>query len=255
MPISKAALICYAEYTTMNYTIEAVILSSKDIKEVDRIYHVFSRERGKLRLVGRGVRKPTAKLAGGLEPLTRGELWVIKSKWLDKITGVVPGTFFPMVDFEAIRLALLTCEVVAALTPEEEPNEQLFDALDTYLDRLPASPPEKQVLLTVGLLLKTIRFSGFEPLLQQCSSCGRPITPEATTWFHIPRGVECEACHTHQLPQCVRIEPDTRKLVKFFMHQPLHTIGKLRLTGRPLLAVRRLLKLLLGELTDGRIVW
>jgi len=58
----------------------AIILSSRDINEYDRLYIMYTLEQGLVKAVAKGVRKSTAKLAGHLEPATLSEVYVARSK-------------------------------------------------------------------------------------------------------------------------------------------------------------------------------
>ena len=65
--------------------VEAVVLRHTELGEVDRIITLFSRQRGKLRAVAKGIRRPRSRKAGHLEPFTwvslqlaRGrDLWIV----------------------------------------------------------------------------------------------------------------------------------------------------------------------------------
>ena len=56
------------------YQTEAIVLKREDIFEADRLYHLYTEEFGKVRVIAGGVRKIKAKLAGHLEPFNL--IWV-----------------------------------------------------------------------------------------------------------------------------------------------------------------------------------
>jgi len=67
--------------------LEGIILQSFEVSEVDRIYIIFSREKGKIKVLSKGVRKLTARLAYCLEPITYTEISLIEGRSWDRITG------------------------------------------------------------------------------------------------------------------------------------------------------------------------
>ena len=48
----------------MDYKYNGIILSKKDVAETDRIYSIYTREAGKIRVLGKGVRNPTLNWQG-----------------------------------------------------------------------------------------------------------------------------------------------------------------------------------------------
>ena len=59
-----------------SYPIEAIVLKRTDIGEADRILTLFTPNRGKMRAVAKGIRRPISKKAGHLELLNRSQLQV-----------------------------------------------------------------------------------------------------------------------------------------------------------------------------------
>lgn len=65
----------------MNYKkTNAIILNRINYSEADRIITVLSNDQGKLRLLAKGVRKSTSKLAGGIELFSESTIQYIKGK-------------------------------------------------------------------------------------------------------------------------------------------------------------------------------
>ena len=59
---------------------QAIVLRRINYGEADRIITVLSRDSGKLRLMAKGVRKATSKLAGGIELFSESSIQYIKGK-------------------------------------------------------------------------------------------------------------------------------------------------------------------------------
>src|SRR5512146_516604 len=68
------------------YRVSAVVLKRRDMGEADRLLTVFTRDRGKLSLLAKGVRKPASRKAGHIEPFTYVELLVARGQNLDLVT-------------------------------------------------------------------------------------------------------------------------------------------------------------------------
>jgi len=68
------------------YRISAIVLKRREMGEADRLLTVLTRERGKLTLLAKGVRKSASRKAGHIEPFTHVDLLVAKGKSLDLVT-------------------------------------------------------------------------------------------------------------------------------------------------------------------------
>ena len=52
------------------YRLQGIILRRRDLGEADRLLTVFTRDRGKLNLLAKGVRRAASRKAGHIEPFT-----------------------------------------------------------------------------------------------------------------------------------------------------------------------------------------
>ena len=68
------------------YRVSAIVLKRRDQGEADRLLTVFTRDRGKLTLLAKGVRRQASRKAGHIEPFTQVDLLVAKGKSLDLVT-------------------------------------------------------------------------------------------------------------------------------------------------------------------------
>ena len=50
------------------YVTDAIVLSRFDLGEADRVLTLITPEHGKLKAIAKGVRRPTSRLGGSLEP-------------------------------------------------------------------------------------------------------------------------------------------------------------------------------------------
>ena len=125
------------------YNLEGFVLRRFSLGEADRILNVFSREKGKIKLVAKGVRRGKAKLAGHLEPFCEVRLRVIKGKSLDIIIGAEATKLYDITSLEqdALSSAYLMCEILDRMLPEEQPNEPAFELLQSSLSSLTNAVP------------------------------------------------------------------------------------------------------------------
>ena len=196
------------------YNTEAIVLRTSQLGEADRLLTLFTPGLGKLRATARGVRKPTSKLGGHLDPLTRSSLTLAKGQSLDTITGADTLEAFPPVksDLDRLSRAIYLVELVDALNPLEAPNHAVYTL---FLEGLRALETEAYPdLLLRYLELHLLGHAGFLPELQWCVDCHGHIVPKEHFFSPAAGGVVCPACrpaHSDAMPMSV----DDLKVLRF----------------------------------------
>jgi DNA repair protein RecO (recombination protein O) len=183
---------------------EAVVLSSVDYGDADRVVTLFTRGRGRLSAFAAGARKSKRRFAGALEPGT-----LLSAKLVERhgdtlrLDGVEVKSSFHRLreDLARISRALYCLELCRELTRDHEPHQALFEALVAYLGLLDAKQAGPTSLLKFEL--DALEQAGFRPRFAPCTLCGKPsgafprFDPDAG-------GVVCEAC-TARAPTAVPV--------------------------------------------------
>ncbi|HSX41176.1 MAG TPA: DNA repair protein RecO [Candidatus Saccharimonadales bacterium] len=154
-----------------SYKTTGIILSRTNLGEADRILTILTRDRGMIRVVGKGLRRAKSKLAGHLEPFNESELMLVKGKSMDVLTSArlvkLPATLVG--DYEQLRQAYLFSEIVAKLGGENQHHDGLYELLATSLAELDRGQagPTLELWFKLGLLDKL----GYRPALEGCMIC------------------------------------------------------------------------------------
>ncbi|RCK72119.1 MAG: DNA recombination and repair protein RecO [Anaerolineae bacterium] len=180
------------------FRVEAVILRHQDWGEADRLITLFSRERGKLRAVAKGVRKMRSRKAGHLEPFNRVSLLLAQARELPIITQAETLTAYLSFQEDLYRLGhgAYLLELVDRFTVEEEANQALYSLLVETLEHLNHS--EDAWLEVRFFEMKLLDFVGFRPQLFQCVVCGEAIQAQDQFFSCELGGVVCPNCAAGQ---------------------------------------------------------
>ena len=176
------------------YNTEAIVLRTSPLGEADRLLTLLTPGLGKLRASARGVRKPTSKLGGHLDPLTRSSLTLARGQSLDTITGADTRETFPLVkgNLDNLSRAIYLTELVDTLSPLEAPNPALYTLFLEGLRLLGTDASPDLVLRYMELHLLSL--SGFLPELHRCVECHGQIAPNEHLLSPATGGVLCPAC-------------------------------------------------------------
>ena len=158
------------------YTIHAIGISSFPLGESDKILTLFSSERGLVRAVAKGARKPGAKIAGRAEVLNVNKFLIATGRSLDIITQAEGIETFPELRKDLLRLSF--CLYYAELTRHF--GEGLVDESEDYFNFLTASierqskSADEPALLCLVFELRFLEMLGYKPELGFCVSCRSP---------------------------------------------------------------------------------
>lgn len=177
------------------YRDEAIVLHSYKLGEADRIIVMLGRNRGQIRAVAKGVRRPTSKFGSRLGPFNRVELQAHHGRNLDTLTQVElrSGYADPIsANYEAFTAAKVVAEVAAALTEAEpETDSRHYQLLHGALAALAKGvhPPE---LIASSYQLRAMSVAGWTPALENCALCGSSTN---VTFFAADQGgFVCRNC-------------------------------------------------------------
>lgn len=113
------------------YSIEAIVLSRKNVGEADRIITVFSKEYGKLRLIAKGIRRITSKRAPHLEVFTKLSCLVYRGTSMDSVSETLSIDSYPQIrsELDRVSVAYLLCELIDTLLGEKQEHKDVYRLL------------------------------------------------------------------------------------------------------------------------------
>ena len=116
---------------TRSYKAQGIVLKRINFSEADRLVTIFTKQHGKLKLIAKGIRKPTSRKKGHLELFTHVKLQVAKTKSIDLITEAETISSFSALrpNLNRVRIAYLFSELVDQLTPEAQEQQNIYDLM------------------------------------------------------------------------------------------------------------------------------
>jgi DNA repair protein RecO (recombination protein O) len=216
------------------YPTEAVVLRSLRLGEADRIVHLYTRERGRIGAVAKGIRKTKSRFGARLEPLSHVALHLHQgSGELQTVTGVdlVRAHHGVREDSYRLSVGLIGAEAMLRLFTEQEKNDRAFTALTRFLDALeqagtrPSRPAHDP--LALSFQLKLLWLSGYLPHLTSCAECGADDVP-LIGYSPQAGGAVCRACGTGSMP----LSPPGIRGIETLLGKPLAEAGTIGLSDR-----------------------
>ena len=200
---------------TRVYSTEAIPLKRMDFGEADRIITLCTPGLGKVRVIARGVRRSTSRMAGHLELFSHAHLVLARGRELDVVTQASTLEAFRALREDLVKSsqAYHLAELVDSFLQDRDENRGVFVLLRAALEALADSPLDPE-LIARHFEVQLLTAVGFQPQLSTCLSCGAPIQPEANAYSVPLGGVLCPGCAVHE-PTARPIDTDTLKLLRF----------------------------------------
>jgi DNA repair protein RecO (recombination protein O) len=176
---------------------EAVVLRSIRYGEADRILHLYSKARGRIGAIAKGVRRPKSRFGGRLEPFFRLDLILHEGRSdLLTVTNVATVDGYPRLRSSgpALTAGARACDAVLRLLDSAEPNPPAYNLLCRYLALLddPAQPGAAGLETALAFRLKLALAAGFSPELASCARCGE--AEHLAGFSGAAGGVVCASC-------------------------------------------------------------
>jgi len=207
------------------YREQGIVLRTYKLGETDRIVHVLTQGRGKVRAVAKGVRKPGSRFGGRLEPYSHVDLQLYEGRNLDIVSQAELITPFHEVRAEWLLSACASTmvEAVDRVAQESERSIGVFllllDGLRA-LARLRPSTGANPAAVMDAFLFRVASVSGYHPYLEACVSCGEPAEGGV---FHLEAGgLLCGNCAPGDVQ---RLDPAVLELLRALTVQEWDTLA------------------------------
>jgi DNA repair protein RecO (recombination protein O) len=187
------------------YRDEAVVLRVHKLGEADRIVTMLTRRHGRVRAVGKGVRRTSSRFGARLEPgshidvqlysrLPEGQAAPGGRRGLDVVQqteSLDPFGARLADDYGRWTAASAICETAERLTEEGEPALRLYLLVVGALRALTVREHDAGLVLD-AFFIRAMSNAGWEPALLECAKCSAP-GPHAA--FNVAAGgAVCDDC-------------------------------------------------------------
>ncbi|MBV8345847.1 MAG: DNA repair protein RecO [Candidatus Eremiobacteraeota bacterium] len=162
-------------------------MRGRPLGEADRILTLFTRERGKLDAVAKGVRRTRSHFAGRLEFGNECDFVMHRGRSLDVVVSAetLRAPWAQLVEPERYAVASAVAELIDAFC---EPDWALLDVYGLLVGAIAAvAAADNPQALLPRFELRLLAMLGLAPPLETCVQCGSPLGAGAT-WLDAAAG-------------------------------------------------------------------
>ena len=179
------------------YKTDAFVLRGRNLGEADKIFTLFTRARGKIDAVAKGVRRIKSQNAGRLEFLTEAALTMHAGRSLDVITGasILHSEWEGIVEPSTFATANVVAELIDAFCEPDLAQTEIYDLLRGVVHALVSAQRPSELLPRFELRLLDVL--GILPSLEGCVRCGESLEGAREAWLDPSAGgLVCGVCHS-----------------------------------------------------------
>ncbi len=223
----------------IHYRTQSFILEKTDFQEADQVFTVFTKDFGKLKILGKAIRKIKSKLRSGIELFYLSEIEFIQGKNHKTLTDAIAVEKFKNIrqDLEKLEIVSQIAENVDDLIRGEEKDEDIWNLLTEVFDKLkierqpfeefPALlDPGKLKIIYYYFVWNLLSILGYQMDLYHCSNCQKKLIPEKL-YFNSEEGIICSSCFEGAADK--QICPEVIKILRLFLEKDWNILLRLKI--------------------------
>lgn len=213
------------------YSTDAIVLSRFDYGEADRILTLITPTGGKLKAIAKGIRRPTSRIGGSLEPFAELNVLLARGRTFDVVTQVSVGhAWLNLRDsLEGAATAWYLAELADRSLEERHAAEPVYALLRRGYELLDAGMAPGRVARWYEMHLADEL--GVRPEVDRCVECDRALEVDGRfRWVPMLGGVLCDRCPGPGHDR-TGLSLDALKLLKAYQRQDVEALAGLRLAA------------------------
>jgi len=217
---------------TIHYRTQGFVLKKTDLGEADRIFIIFTKDFGKLEILGKGIRKIQSKLKSFLELFHLIDLEFIQGKIYKTLIDASVIDSFKEIrkDLKRFKIANLISQIFTDFLKGEEKDENLWKLLKETFEKLNNYflSSKNLILLYYYFFWNFFSFLGYQISLYNCSLCQRKLRPENLYFSQKEGGIICALCFRKERG-AKKINLNVIKILRLILKRDFQTLKKIKI--------------------------
>lgn len=216
----------------LHYRTKGFIFKKEDRGEVDQLFTIYTKDFGKLEVLGKAIRKISSKLRSGVEIFYLSEIEFIQGKTYKTLTDTILIERFQNLrkDLERLKIAYKISEVLDNFVKEQEADEEIWQLLMEVFQELNNYTlySKSYILIYHYFFWNLISILGYKPELYQCAICQKRLKPEKLYFSEKEGGIICQDCFK-SVKSAVGVKPEIIKILRIILDRDWKILSKLKI--------------------------
>lgn len=239
----------------VHYRTQGFILKKIDKGEADQLFTIYTKEFGKIEILGKAIRKIKSKLRPGTDNFYLSEVEFIQGKIYKTLTDAVLIDKFGYLrkDLRKLKIVYQISDIFDGLVRGQEKDDKTWNLLLGTFKELNNQPSARtdpvqdkqstinhknawpslgdgtsnQQLIYYYFFWKFLSLLGYKPELHTCSLCQKKLIPQNLYFNFREGGVICQNCFK-KTKEGERIFPETIKILRFILEKKWQIVSRLK---------------------------
>ncbi|MFC1629643.1 DNA repair protein RecO [Patescibacteria group bacterium] len=238
----------------IHYRTQGIFLKKEDRGEADQFFTIYTKDFGKLKILGRAIRKIKSKLRSSSELFYLSEIEFIQGKAYKTLTDAVLIEKFLNIrkDLSKLKVAYQIVDITDKLIGKEEKEEKIWDLLTKTFQKLnDCSLPRISCFMAYYYFLWNIlSISGYGVKLDDCVLCRAKLKENIKIYFDPQEGgLICNNCFK-KIQLGTEINPETIKILRVLLGGDWKIIAKLKIKKSHLKSLKEISDSYLSSILD-----
>ncbi len=214
-----------------HYRTQGFVLKKNNKGEANQLITIYTKDFGKVEILGKAIRKGKSKLRGAIELFYLSEIEFIQGKIHKTLTDAVLIESFSNLkkDLERLSVAFKISEVLDNLIKGQETDTKIWNLLTQTFKKL--NDCQLSIiniqLLYYFFLWNFFSVLGYQPELYNCSICQEKLKPGKLFFNQEKPGIICNNCFK-DLKSVKEISPELVKILRLILEKNLLILLKLK---------------------------
>ena len=207
----------------IHYRTQSFVLRKTDLWEADQVFTVFTKDFGKLKILGKAIRKIKSKLRSGIELFYLSEIEFIQGKNYKTLTDAIAIEKLNNVkqDLEKLEIVSQIIENADDLIRGEEKDEDIWNLLTEVFEKI-----NNYSLIYYYFLWNLLSILGYQMDLYHCNNCQKKLISEKL-YLNLGEGIICSSCFKGTADK--QICPEIIKILRLFLKKDWNILLRLKI--------------------------
>lgn len=208
-----------------------LIIKKENLGEADQLFTIYTKDFGKLKILGRAIRKIVSKLRSGADIFNLSEIEFIQGKVYKTLTDTILLEKFGNTtkDLRKLKITYKVSESLDKFISGQEADEKTWNLiLETYriLDK-ERLPNYDYRLIYYYFLWNFLSGLGYQLELYRCVLCQKKATPDKIYFNPKEGGIICRDCNKNSLGK--ETAPETVKILRIILKRNWKMLSKIKI--------------------------
>jgi len=238
----------------VHYRTQGIVLKKTNRGEDNQLFSFYTKDFGKIEVLGRAIRKISSKLRSATEIFYYSEIEFIQAKRHKTLTDAILIEKFANLrkDLLKLKMAHKITEVLNDLMIAPEKDEKVWSLLLYTLKKINEKDfSQNELRLQYYYFLWNLFLElGYLPELHNCPVCHKKLQPEYISFAPIEGGITCQPC-SQKIKERKEISVNTVKILRILTKGKESLVSKLKITPSNLKELKTISDYFLKEITLG----